>query len=243
MTRRQDRDPTDADLREAARLLGLGDSDDRETLVDEVTRRRQQRADNERVRQEQARRAAAQVAELRRDRQRAAITARSAGDPMVEHAGRDELVTMSEARGRVPDVADIYARLIITALERAQLLGAQLAAEYAEIGLDALVRDTFITDPDTGELVPDKSRPTALVLMEGQERDRLERLIQTAVRLQLDHKRAGVSQEQGRLIVTTLRKFAEARGIPWADDDVRRDAQGAALSARAELAEQLERPR
>jgi hypothetical protein len=180
---------------------------------------------------ESVRQASAERAEDRR----AVLAARNA--PTVSRqAQRDELATLAEV-GPPPNVAELYARLISVAAERAQLYGAQLAAAYAEVGDKALSRTTYLVDQHTGELVESGEQITALVKLEMDERKTLERLIVQGARLGLERRAVEAIARQGSVLVSALRRFAEAMGLDFNDPTVRRQLQAALLAAR----EQAER--
>lgn len=176
-----------------------------------------------------------QASEERAADRRAVLAARNA--PTVSRqAQRDELATLAEV-GPPPNVAELYARLISVAAERAQLYGAQLAAAYAEVGDKALSRTTYLVDQHTGELVESGEQITALVKLEMDERKTLERLIVQGARLGLERRAVEAIARQGSVLVSALRRFAEAMGLDFNDPTVRRQLQAALLAAR----EQAER--
>lgn len=163
-------------------------------------------------------------------RQRATEAARSAG--IAPEAAAGGFTTLAEG-GTAPDVATLYARLISTAADRAQLYGAQLAAAWAEAGVDAVRVQTYVVDPATGELHAGGESVTALARLEAEERRALERLITQGARLSLEERAAQALQRNGVVLVEALRSFAESAGLDWSSPDVRRALQKALLAARA----------
>lgn len=167
---------------------------------------------------------------------RAVLAARTAGDrSTAPMAGGDEFATLAEV-GPPADIATLYARLISVASERVQLYGRQLAAAYAESGLDALRNIVHVIDPATGQLEANGEKPTALVEMERRERETLERLIVQGARLNLQQRAADALARNGEVLAGAMRRFADMHGVDWSSPEVRRDAQRAMLEARAEVA-------
>jgi hypothetical protein len=178
-------------------------------------------------------------------KQRAAVeAARNVGTvaALVPQASAGELATFSTVAPEVAsNVGELYSRLIAIATERLALYGRQLAAAYAESGVDALRGVVHIVDPETGTLVPNAEKPTGLVMLEMEERRTLERLIIQGARLGIEKSAAESLARNGTILVTALRTFAEAMGMDWQNELVRRRMQSALIAARA-AAERADQP-
>jgi hypothetical protein len=178
--------------------------------------------------------AVAAYAEERKRQRDAVLSARTATGSVAPMARAGELATFAEV-GPPDNVAELYARLISVAAERVQLYGQQLAAAYAEHGVDALRTRLHVVDPETGTLEPNGERATALVELERKEREILERLIAQGARLSLDQRAQDALHRNGAVLVGAIRRFAEDSGADWADPEVRRRAQVALIEARDEV--------
>jgi hypothetical protein len=176
------------------------------------------------------------VDSARANYRRAVLAARQArAGTMAPLAGVGQLATLDEASGRV-DAARAFAALTAVALERVQLYGAQLAAAYAEVGEEALIQTVSIVDPETGELVPNRQQPSALVALELRERDTAERLLTTAAKLGLEQRAVGLREQNAAQTVAFARRLVERLGFDWSDEEVRRGVQAALLEARGDRA-------
>lgn len=133
------------------------------------------------------------------------------------------------------ELPNIYARLIALSVQRLRVLSDQLAQAYGTGQLTALVYERKAYDPGTEELVTLSEEPTALAVLEGKERDRLANLLRDAVRLQLEARSVEVIRNHGLRIATLTQALCEAAGLDWADEDTRRLAQRAIVSAESQV--------
>lgn len=140
-------------------------------------------------------------------------------------------------------LAEVYAELVATAVAKARFYGALLAEAYAEHGVDALVgvvRSGAVLKggknmPDELETYDASEQVRALVVLEGAERDRAERLTREAIKLGIEANRVDVMRSYARTVVEVTRAMAAELGLDWASPTVRRVAQRSILAARATL--------
>jgi hypothetical protein len=171
------------------------------------------------------------AAEFEADRaRRAALVAQA--QAWTGGQGADEFGTFDTC-APVPgeQLPNIYARLIALSVQRLRVLSGQLARAYAEHDVDALVYERKAYDPGTEELVTVGQAVTALADLEGKERDRLEGLITTAIRLQMEVRSQEAVRDHGRRIAALAQALCEQVGLDWAADDTRRLAQRAIVTA------------
>jgi hypothetical protein len=133
-------------------------------------------------------------------------------------------------------LGNIYARLVALSAQRLRVLSDQLARAYAAYGVDAFRYEKQIYNPRTEEVEVASEEVTVLYRLEAEERDRLERLLIAAVKLQLESRSAEAVAMQAQRQVAYVRSMAEAAGLSWADESTRRLAQRAVVRAEAELA-------
>jgi len=133
-------------------------------------------------------------------------------------------------------LGNIYARLVSLSIQRLRVLSDQLNRAYAANGVDALKYDKLIYNAATEEVERASEEETVLVRLESAERDRLERLLVAAVKLQLETRSKEAIELQSRRLATYVRSMAEAAGLPWGEETTRRLAQRAVVAAEAELA-------
>lgn len=140
-------------------------------------------------------------------------------------------------------LADVYAELVATAVAKARFYGALLADAYADHGVDALVgvvRSGAVLKggrnmPDELETYDASEQIRALVVLEGAERDRAERLTREAIKLGIEASRVDVMRSYARTVVEVTRAMAGELGLDWQDPRTRRVAQRSILAARATL--------
>ena len=115
---------------------------------------------------------------------------------------------------------------------RAAWLADRLGEAVAERGLLALVDDQHgVTG--TGELVRTGEQIRSLAVLEGQERDRAERIAASMARIGLEAQGAAArTQAEGQRLAAALEAFAELVGLDWAEDATRRLAGRALVAAR-----------
>jgi hypothetical protein len=141
--------------------------------------------------------------------------------------------------------AEMFARMSAVALARAEFLGALLAEQFEHYGIKALVghRMAVIDDGDGQQHTePLSEEVRALVMLEGQERDRAERLATQGIKLGIEAKRVDVMRSYGRTVAEAMRSFTVELGINWADPAVRRAAQRSVISARQNLGFSIDSP-
>lgn len=149
----------------------------------------------------------------------------------------DELGTLDEVAPLASrDVDSLYARLVALSAQRVRVLSGQLNAAYAEHGTDALVSHRQVFNPATGEVEDAGEVVSTLAKLDAEERDRLERLLTTAVRLKLETRSADALASQGRMMAALARALCEQAGLDWGAEETRRLAQQAVLTARSEVA-------
>lgn len=141
--------------------------------------------------------------------------------------------------------AEMFARMAAVALARAEFLGQLLAEQFEHYGIKALVghRMAVIDDGDGMQHTePLSEEVRALVALEGQERDRAERLATQGIKLGIEAKRVDVMRSYGRTVAEAMRAFTVELGINWSDPAVRRAAQRSVISARQNLGFSIDSP-
>lgn len=141
--------------------------------------------------------------------------------------------------------AEVFARMAAVATARAEFLGALLAEQFEHHGIKALVgyRMAVIDDGDGEQHTePLSEEVRALVVLEGQERDRAERLARDGLKLGIEAKRVDIMRSYGRTVAEGMRMFALELGINWNDAAVRRSAQRAVIGARQNLGFSIDSP-
>lgn len=133
--------------------------------------------------------------------------------------------------------AEAYARLTAVACARAEFYGELLAQQYAREGPSGLVGHKFDADRE-GNLYEVSEELRGLVRLEAEERDRAAKLIRDGVRLGLEAKQVDVMRSYGATVVAALREMCNEISIPW-DDNARRAASRAILTARTALGQQV----
>jgi hypothetical protein len=153
--------------------------------------------------------------------------------------GPDELGTFDNSAPVDGDqIGSIYARLVALSVQRLRVLSDQLAASYAAHAERALVMETKAYNRETEELEVTGEQITALAQLEGKERDRLERLLTVAVRLQLESRSVAAIANHGLRTAALAQSLCEQAGLDWADADTRRLAQRAIVDAEARVVKQ-----
>lgn len=156
---------------------------------------------------------------------------------VLPHLGSPEL--------RPVQLAEMFAQLAATADARAKFLGALLAEQFDRFGVKALVghRMAVIEDGDgSSHTEPLSEELRALVVLEGAERDRAERLAREGLKLGIEAKRVDVMRGYGRTVAEGMRQFALELGVNWNDAAVRRAAQRAVIGARQNLGFSIDSP-
>lgn len=166
----------------------------------------------------------------------------------AERARREELVAQARSWTGLGDtelgtldgveplasgqIDTLYARLVALSAQRLRVLSGQLAAVYAEHGADALVSRRQVFNPATGEVEDAGEVVSVLAKLDADERDRLERLLTTAVRLGLERRATDALERQRQVIGALARSLCEEAGLDWSAPETRRLAQRAMLRAR-----------
>lgn len=138
--------------------------------------------------------------------------------------------------------AETFARLAATAAERARWLGDLLAEQVAAEGLAGLIGHRYGIDQVNGGEVELSEELRALVVLEGAERDRLERLCREGLRIGIEAKQVDVMRGYGRTVAESLRSFAVELGLDWSDPAIRRAAQRGVIAARQNLGQSFASP-
>lgn len=119
------------------------------------------------------------------------------------------------------DLPALIARQLALTGQRVRVLSAQLARAYAEHGRNALVREDFVYDRETGTAISAGESITALAELEGKERDRLDRQLAAAVRLGLEKQSREEREQLARQVATVARELCEQAGLSWSDEGTR----------------------
>lgn len=130
-------------------------------------------------------------------------------------------------------LTNVYARLIALSVQRLRVLSDQLNRAFAENQLAAFVREKLIYDPASQEVVTAGEEITALAALEAKERDRLEGLILSAIRLQMEYRSQQAVTRHGQRMAALAQALCEEAGLDWADEATRRLAGRAILRAEA----------
>lgn len=130
------------------------------------------------------------------------------------------------------DLPDFYSRQIGLTAQRVRVLSAQLAQAYAERKMDALVREDFVYDRETGAAVRAGESITALAELEGRERDRLDRQLGQALKLRiLAEESAERRRDTARRMAALTEELCTKAGLDWADPEVKALARRAVVAA------------
>lgn len=136
--------------------------------------------------------------------------------------------------------AEAYARLTAVAVARAEFYGDLLAQQYAREGVGGLIGHEYNADR-FGSIYEKSELVRGLVQLEAAERDRATKLIRDGVRLGIEAKQVDVMRTYGQTVVTALRHLVGELGMEW-DEDTRRSAMRAILSARTQLGQHVVTP-